>query len=151
MAATAKQPDQQPELLTPLTPGILAIPLPVKGDLTFGRDHDANAVKTGIVNIQVSRLQAKLKYLKPVLGQRGHVELTNQGIGLLRVLRSTERPENATLMRPNEKKKILSGDIVQILQLIRTCQCPLKRPCTCSGGEAISDKLDVVAEWRVDY
>ena len=128
-------------MLHPQTPGLIGLSLDAENSsISFGRDHAHSTTTLGITSLQVSRAQGRLRR-----GLCGTLELTNTGIGLMRVVRPPATTANN--LRQSQTVRLLNNDRVQLLHVLRKCDCSLRAPCSCAGGSG--DQLDIVYEWVV--
>ena len=132
--------------LTSLTPNVKDLQVAVHGETILGRDCGSRPF-LGVKCIQISREQVKIKW-----GADGTLELTNRGIGVVRVRGASGSGKRGKgklkdRLKQGETRSLHPNDIIQLLSFRRSCECPPKTPCVCAGGEG--DHEEVVAEWRM--
>ena len=135
----------RPLVLEATTPGVASLRLAsaVGSKLTFGRDTQTTPVEDclGIKSMQVSRQQGRLQR-----SQNGTLELFNLGIGHMRIVRPPATSGDV-LRQHQGPVRLLLGDNVQLLEIVRACKCPTSQPCKCAAGKG--DEKRVLVSWKV--
>ena len=129
------------------TCGVASLTVDLGCEVTFGRDVDGSALPPiGVRSIQISRRQGTLR-----ASTEGAVELTNVGIGFLRVVEfgRDSRKHKSSRLKQGETRRLSIGDVVQLIEVKRQCSCSMMAPCVC-GTQTRGDTLHVLAEWLFD-
>ena len=128
-----------PSMLRSLTLGISDVA--VSDKVTIGRDVPNAATCYGIRSRQISREQYRLEVMSTSC-----LNVVCVGLGHMRIRRHP-RMVTSRMLKQGAGHELNAGDVLELLEVERTCDCPRSGACRCPGS---TEKLRTVAQWRFE-